>query len=148
MVATRVAAVSLVALTAGCGRRPPAPLEQTISPPDTAHSVSFTTLSGGIKGITKDRKCPVTAHFDGAIHLSGISGTLRYRWERSTGVSGPVQELPIPAAAAGGAVDVAAKADEWPLSQRGQQMTVTDRIHVLAPVNALSIPLDLDAICY
>jgi hypothetical protein len=148
MGATRVAVVSLMTLAAACGARQSARPEQVKSPPDTTRSVVFTTLNGGIKGLTKEQKCPVTAHFDGVLTLSKIGGTLRYRWERSTGVNGPVQELPIPAAARTGPVDVAAKPDEWPLNQPGQQLTVSDRIHVLAPVDALSPSLSLNAMCH
>jgi hypothetical protein len=110
--------------------------------------VIFTTINGGIRGLTESQKCPVTAHFDGVITLSKIGGTLRYRWERSTGANGPVQELAIPAGAHTAAVDVAAAPDEWPLNQPGQQLTLSNRIHVLAPVDAISPPVSVDAKCY
>jgi hypothetical protein len=145
---TRVVATSLITLTAACGPRQSAPPVQSAAPPDTAHSIAFKTINGGIKGLTAEQRCPVTAHFDGVITLSKIGGTLRYRWERSTGMNGPVQELPIPAAARFAAVDVSAKSDEWPLNQPGQQLTVTDRIHVLSPVDAFSPPLSLNAMCF
>jgi hypothetical protein len=105
-------------------------------------------MNGGIKGLTESQKCPVTAHFDGVITLSKIGGTLRYRWERSTGANGPVQELAIPAGAQTAAVDVVTTPDEWPLNQPGQQLTVSSRIHVLAPVDAISAPMSLQAKCF
>jgi type IV pilus biogenesis protein CpaD/CtpE len=148
MQALRVAAVSMVALSAGCGRRPAAPLEQAVAPPDTAHSIVFKEVKGKIDGINSKQACPVTAHFDATLTLSRIGGTLRYRWERSTGANGPVLELSIPAGAQLETVDLSVKPDEWPLNQPGQQLTVKDRIHVLAPVDALSPSLSLNAMCY
>lgn len=145
---TRVAAAALVTLAAACGPRQSTPRQPQPAPPDTAHSVVFKTVSGSIKGLNAQRRCPVTAHFDGLITLSKIGGTLRYRWERSTGVNGPVQELPIAGAARPGSVDIAVRPDEWPLNQPGQQLTVTDRIHVLSPVDAFSPPLSLNAMCF
>src|ERR1700690_2616367 len=108
---------SLITLPTGCGPRHAAPPADPVAPPDTGHSVAFRTMNGGIQGLTESQKCPVTAHFDGVITLSKIGGTLRYRWERSTGANGPVQEVAIPVGAETAPVDVAAAPDEWPVNQ-------------------------------
>jgi len=156
MVNVRLLAGSVFALTLGCGspRPTPASNDSTPSPEQLAQvsnggTVEFKEVNGGIRGVTtRHPLCPVTAHYDGVLQVTKLSGKLRYRWERSVGHYGPVEELTIPEGAMNGPVNVAVKKDEWPINDRGQQVTVSNRIHVLSPVNKTSPAIDLEAKCY
>lgn len=117
--------------------------------PDSLRSVSFKEVSGRVMGADSARPvCPVTPHFDAVIIVSHMQGKLQYRWERSTGVAAPTLDLEVPAAARTGDVDVTVKSDEWASSEPGKQLAVTNRLHVLAPVDKLSPPVDLMLKCY
>ena len=138
----------MAALLAACrGSRPGQAAAN--APPDSARSLSFKVVSGRVLGADSTMpRCPVTPHFDAVVTVSHMQGTLQYRWERSTGVNGPTQEAAVPAAARNGAVDIAIKPDEWPSSVHGVQLSLTNRVHVLSPIDRLSPPVDVMAKCY
>lgn len=144
----RIVTPSVIATLAACGG--PRAAQPAVSVQvDSGAAVNFKSISAAVKNVDGAQPpCPVTPHFEAVLTVSKMSGTLRYRWERSTGVNGPVQELRMPLAARTNPIDVPVKADEWPVVDRGHQLTLTDRLHVLSPLNALSPPLSVDAKCY
>ena len=143
-VGTSVIAVALAA----CGGPKSTPPGMA-GPPDSLRVLSFKEVSGRVIGADSAMpKCPVTPHFDAVMTVSHMEGTVQYRWERSTGVNGPTQEVAVPAAAKTGTADVAVKPDSWPSSEKGVQLSLTNRVHILSPVDKLSPPVTLQAKCY
>jgi hypothetical protein len=77
-----------------------------------------------------------------------MNGQLRYVWERSTGKKSDTLVSDIPAGPRTDTVDITAKPDEWQSSERGVQIQVTNRLHVLSPVDKISPPIDVQLKCY
>ena len=138
----------IAAILAGCGGAKPIQLAK-VGPPDSLQALTFKQVSGQVKGADSAMpKCPVTPHFEGVLTVSHMQGMLQYRWERSTGVNGPTQEIAVPAAARTGSADITVKPDEWASSEKGVQLWLTNRVHVLSPIDKLSPPVDVQLKCY
>ena len=137
MGSSRLFAGSLAILVAACSE-----------PVSKAESIDFKTLTGGVKGAyAVPPTCPVTVEFDAIVTVTKMTGVMKYRWERSTGVNGPEQTVKAPAAAATGPADIHINPDGWPITERGKQMTVTSRVHVLSPLDVKSDVLSLNVKC-
>ena len=139
MRSARVIAGSLAVLASACSQ-----------PVSKAESIDVKMLTGGVKGGGTEamQKCPVTVEFDAIVTVSKMTGTLKYRWERSTGVNGPEQSADAPAAAATGTADIHIRPDGWPITEQRKQLTVSSLVHVLSPLDVKSQPLMLDVKCY
>ena len=149
MGSSRVVGTSVIAVAlAACGG-PKSSQPGMAGPPDSLQALSFKEVSGRVIGADSAMpKCPVTPHFDAVMTVSHMQGTVQYRWERSTGVNGPTQEIAVPVAAKSGTADISVKPDEWPSAEKGVQLTLTSRLHVLSPIDRISPPVDLQAKCY
>jgi hypothetical protein len=136
----------IAALAAGCGgSKTPA---QPPGPADPLQSVTFKEVTGMLRGADSAApKCPVRPHFEATLLVSHMQGTLTYRWERAHGDS-TIRTIDIPAGAKSGMVELQLHPDEWSSSERGVQVTVTDRVHVLTPINRVSPAVDVEAKCY
>jgi hypothetical protein len=140
----RIVTPTVVALVAACGGKPAA-----APPTDPASNIDVKTISGTVKNADTPRPtCPVIPHFDAVLTVTRLSGKLTYRWERSTGKFGDVKEITIPAAAATGSADVPVESFEWLQTERGVQLAPTAKLHVLTPIDRMSMPVDLSAKCF
>ena len=139
----RMVTPSAMAAVAACGGSPkPAGL-------DPAAMLDFKMLTGNVKNVTDAKPiCPVIPHFEAELLVSHLSGKLTYQWERSTGKSSETRSVDIPAAAATGPASITLPADEWLQNDRGVQLTPSDKVHVLTPIDRTSQPMVLSAICY
>jgi hypothetical protein len=149
MGSTRTAGTSVVAaLLAACGgAKPTAPAATAAA--DSAKLLDFATMKNGVLNVSGNPPaCPVIPHFDAVLVIAKMSGTVRYRWERSTGDTTRTFEAKIPADALTGEDTLVLKPDEWLDKDRGVQHTFTDQVHVLSPVDKVSPQMSVKAICY
>jgi hypothetical protein len=134
----------IAVLAAGCGGSK-AP-SQPPGPPDPLQSVTFKELTGRVIGADSAApRCPVTPHFEAVITVSHMQGSLRYRWALGDTT---IHEVDVPAAAKTGSVDIPLQADEWPSAERGVQLTLTNHVHVLSPIDIASPNVDVMAKCF
>lgn len=116
---------------------------------DSSSVLDFASVSGGVRNAEAVRPtCPIIPHYDAALTVTKMSGTVTYRWERSTGERSKDFELKLPEAARTGTATVPLEADEWLHRVRGLQTTFTDKVHVLTPVDRVSQAMPLAGICY
>jgi hypothetical protein len=145
----RTARTSVVAaLLAACGgAKPTAPAATAAA--DSAKLLDFATMKNGVLNASGSRPpCPVIPHFDAVLVIARMSGTVRYRWERSTGDTTKTFEAKIPADASTGQDTLVLKSDEWLDKDRGVQHIFTDQVHVLSPVDKVSPQMSAQAICF
>ena len=96
---------------------------------------------------TKESKCPVTLRFEAVLQLTHMDGKVTYRWEHSDGSAGTTGETDTPGAASAGTVEVKVIPDDWTDSKPGVLVMLTDRLHVLSPVDKVSPPVDVQVRC-
>jgi hypothetical protein len=90
------------------------------------------------KSFTGD--CPTQLKFTGTIFVSRHPVTVYYQWERSDGGKGPRQSVTINAAGEG-------VTDTWTLGAKGAHLTVSQKLHVLAPTGITSAPVTAKVSC-
>jgi len=146
----RIAAPSLLAVAAACGKSPSDKAAGATAITDTSQVVlDFKALTGAVKNADATKPvCPVIPHYEATLTVGHLTGQLTYRWERSTGKNSDTKTINIPAGAANGVVDLAIDGDEWLQTDRGVQLNPSDRVHVLSPLDRLSSPVTLAAICF
>ncbi len=116
---------------------------------DSGSVLDFATVTGGVRNAESTKPtCPIIPHYDAVLAVTKLSGTVTYRWERSTGEHSKVFEVKLPDSARTGMAKVPLESDEWLHRVRGLQVTFTDKVHVLTPVDRVSQVMPLDGICY
>jgi hypothetical protein len=95
----------------------------------------------------KESKCPVTLRFEAVLLVSHMDGKMTYRWEHSDGSAGTTGETDIPGAAHAGTAEVKAVPDDWTDAKPGALLMLTDRLHLLSPVDKVSPPVDIQVRC-
>ena len=140
----RIVTPTVMATLAACGGAKPA-----AAPVDPAANVEFKTMTGGIKNAEAAKPlCPVIPHFEALLTVTNLTGKLTYRWERETGKFSDTKEIAIPAAAATGSADLTVDSFEWLQTDRGVQLAPTAKLHVLTPIDRVSMPVVLAAKCF
>jgi len=116
---------------------------------DSGSMLEVGSVSGAVKNVDSPKPtCPIIPHYDATLTATKLSGTVTYRWERSTGEFSKVREVTLTEAARTGTATLPLEADEWLHKVRGLQVTFTDKVHVLTPVDRMSQAMPLDGICY
>ena len=116
---------------------------------DSGSMLEVGSVSGAVKNVDSPKPtCPIIPHYDATLTATKLSGTVTYRWERSTGEFSKVREVTLPEAARTGTATMPLEADEWLHKVRGLQVTFTDKVHVLTPVDRVSQATTLNGICY
>ncbi len=135
------------ALLAACAGAKPGQVA-TSNPADTLPGIGFKSVTEHVlHEDTKTSKCPVTLRFEAALQLTHLDGKLTYRWEHNDGSPGTTGELNIPDGAHRGTAEADALPDDWTDSKPGVLLMLTDRLHVLTPVDKLSPPMDVQVRC-
>jgi hypothetical protein len=138
----------VAAAMAACGGSPSGKAATTVSL-DSGAALDFSSVNGEVRNTeSKGPQCPIIPHYEAVLQVTKMSGTVTYRWERSTGDSSKVMEVKLPDAARTGTVNVPLIPDEWLHRVRGLQVTFTDKVHVLTPVDRVSQALPLAGICF
>lgn len=115
-----------------------APLAAFARPAAAQYTVTKVVAVVNPKSFTGD--CPAQLKFTGTIFVSRHPVTVSYQWERSDGGKGPRQTVTINAAGEG-------VSDTWTLGSKGAHLTVSQKLHVLAPTGITSAPATAKVNC-
>ena len=107
-----------------------------------AHAQEHTVTRVGIvaKPAQYTGACPAEIRFIATIFVSHHPVKVRYRWERSDGAKSPPEDVEITSAGRG--VETT-----WKLGAPHEHMTVSERLHVLAPTGISSEPATASIQC-
>ena len=110
-------------------------------------TLEIASIMGAVRNIDKGSACPMVLHYDGSLLVTGYTGKVRYRWERSTGINSAEHTVNAKAPTGNDITPIQLESDEWILAKGDKGGTFTDRIHVLTPADKLGQPNALMAAC-